>query len=417
MADLYTLEEILSYVEIKRLKNDVLVPPFVDGLDPCILNEVLTILSDDTSSCALEDAIDVLRSNDKAVQVVRPGGPLNRYTATTLSEILGRTGAGLLLTGTDDLGGLRVNLVNSRHDLADPLMNKKKFRVSIAGLGDVGGTLLMGLRLLGKDVIEEVRIYDRDPKKLRRYYLEVNEISDGTPMSPIVETDLDGVFDSDVFIFTVSLFVPPLDTELRDVRLVQFEKNRTVLLDYALKAEAAGFKGHFFVVSDPVDLLCMSLMLEGNVPPERIRGFGLGVMEARARFIAWEKGYPNDTLRAFGPHGKGLVVVNSLMDYDEDRSKELTQLTEVENFRIRETGFKPYIAPALSSGAISIVKALRGEEHLSTWYNGKVFLGSRNTLKDGFTFPEKVALPEILPELQRTEEYLLELMRKSLEAE
>lgn len=415
MADLYTLEEILSYVEIKRLKNDILVPPFVDGLDPCILNEVLTILSDDTTSCALEDAIDFLRSKDAPVHVVRPHGPLNRYTATTLSEVLGSTGARLLLEGTDDLGGLRISLVNSRHDLTDPLMTKKKFRVSIAGLGDVGGTLLMGLRLLGKDVIEEVKIFDRDPMKRRRYYLEVNEISDGTAMPPIVETDLDGVFDTDVFIFTVSLFVPPLDTDLKDVRLVQFEKNKTVLLDYALKAEAAGFKGHFFVVSDPVDLLCMSLVAEGNVPPERVRGFGLGVMEARARFIAWEKGYPNDDLRAFGPHGKGLVVVNSLMDYDEERSKELTNLTEVENFRVRETGFKPYIAPALSSGAISIVKALRGEEHLSTWYNGKVFLGSRNTLKDGFTFPEKVALPEILPELERTEAYLLELMKKSLD--
>ncbi|HSP48276.1 MAG TPA: hypothetical protein VLN47_09405 [Clostridiaceae bacterium] len=231
MADLFTLEEILSYVEIKRLKNDILVPPFVDGLDPCILNEVLTILSDDTTSCALEDAIDFLRSKDAPVYVVRPGGPLNRYTATTLSEVLGSTGARLLMEGTDDLGGLRVNLVNSRHDLEDPIMTKKKFRVSIAGLGDVGGTLLMGLRLLGKDVIEEVRIFDRDPMKRRRYYLEVNEISDGTDMPPIVETDLDGVFDTDVFIFTVSLFVPPLDTDLKDVRLVQFEKNKTVLLD------------------------------------------------------------------------------------------------------------------------------------------------------------------------------------------
>ncbi len=44
-----------------------------------------------------------------------------------------------------------------------------KWRINIAGLGDVGGTLLIGLRLLGADCIEEIGIYDHDINKLKRW--------------------------------------------------------------------------------------------------------------------------------------------------------------------------------------------------------------------------------------------------------
>ncbi len=76
---------------------------------------------------------------------------------------------------------------------------------------------------------------------------------------------------------------------------------------------------------------------------------------------------------------------------------------------MRETGFKPYIAPALSSGSISILKALNEEEHLSTFYNGRVFMGARNTLKESFTLPSKVDLPELKPLLTDTEDLLMGL--------
>ena len=40
------------------------------------------------------------------------------------------------------------------------------------------------------------------------------------------------------------------------------------------------------------------------------------------------------------------------------------------NLAVRELGFKPYVAPAMSSGAISLLLTLRGE-----WHYGLVFLG------------------------------------------
>ena len=38
-----------------------------------------------------------------------------------------------------------------------------------------------------------------------------------------------------------------------------------------------------------------------------------------------------------------------------DRSRELTDLVTTANLRIRELGFKPYVAPAISSGAMQLL--------------------------------------------------------------
>ena len=68
--------------------------------------------------------------------------------------------------------------------------------------------------------------------------------------------------------------------------------------------------------------------------------------------------------RVYGPHGNGLVVANgSGADYDDAVSQRLTLETREANLRVRELGFKPYIAPGLSSAAVSVLRTLRGEAH------------------------------------------------------
>ena len=65
--------------------------------------------------------------------------------------------------------------------------------------------------------------------------------------------------------------------------------------------------------------------------------------------------------RSFGPHGTGLFIANSIENYNEEISQELTHKTVTANLVMREIGFKPYVAPALSSGALSLLLTLRGE--------------------------------------------------------
>lgn len=53
--------------------------------------------------------------------------------------------------------------------------------------------------------------------------------------------------------------------------------------------------------------------------------------------------------RSFGPHGQDLVIADSIENYNDELSKELTQLTVTANLHMRAIGFKPFIAPAYSS--------------------------------------------------------------------
>ena len=100
--------------------------------------------------------------------------------------------------------------------------------------------------------------------------------------------------------------------------------------------------------------------------------------------------------RAYGPHGKGLIIANSIDDYDEELSEQLTQLALHSNLDVRATGFKPYIAPALSSGCLSLLATIRGDWHYSSVFiNGK-FLGCKNRLTKSGVQIETLALPEKL---------------------
>ena len=146
------------------------------------------------------------------------------------------------------------------------------------------------------------------------------------------------------------------------------------------------------MVSDPVDALARAAWQASNTDengnfdgkglrPEQVQGYGLGVMNARAAYYA--KRQPElfgDFLtegRAFGPHGQDLVIANSIANYDDERSRALTKLAVTANMEMRALGYKPYVAPALSSGAISILLTLRGEWHYGAVYFGGIYMGCR----------------------------------------
>ena len=263
-------------------------------------------------------------------------------------------------------------------------------RVNILAMGDVGATLAFAMKLTGSDVVSRIGICDISETLLSRWEQEMNQIvSPAGPdvLPPVLPLEQRQLFDCDVFVFCASRGVPDLSQTGVDVRMVQLEKNRELISDYAASAVEAGLDGEFFVVSDPVDPLCLAAAKSG-IAPQRIQGFGLGVMNGRAAYYARKAGcaaghaaaaskYLTEG-RVFGPHGEDLVVANSIADYDDEASRELTRLTTSANLKIRELGFKPYVAPAVSSGALSILENLRGNWHYSSAWFGGAFLGMRN---------------------------------------
>lgn len=324
----------------------------------------------------------------------------------------------------------RARAVNTRHPAAQCLIKRPwnipcgKLRVHILAMGDVGATLLLGLVLLSADVISSIGIYDVREDVLQRYEYEMNQISwpfafDALPtVEPVSKEEL---FACDVFVFCASRAVPPVGAEVEDVRMAQLRGNTAILKMYARQARETAFQGLFAVVSDPVDLLSQYAFWESNrdeagivdwqgLLPEQIRGYGLGVMNARAAYYAKRDSRFTSFMtegRAYGPHGKGLIIANSIEAYDDAISRELTLLATEANLRMRETGFKPYIAPALSSGAISILLTLRREWHYSAIFLDGVYFGCKNRQSPMGLEAEALPIPSGLYERLRKEHAIL----------
>jgi malate/lactate dehydrogenase len=312
----------------------------------------------------------------------------------------------------------RVSSLNTEYPNWQDVLTYKfpsRWKVNIVGLGDVGGALLTGLRLLGGSCIESLGIYDKNINAIKRWELEVNQIFclfTAQKFPEVYKLREENIFDCDMFIFCATVGVPSLGDEQEDVRVKQFEGNSKIISDYARKARKKSFKGIFAVISDPVDLLCKAVFLTSNnnqsgeldfegLAADQIRGYGLGVMHARAVYYSKQNHktakYSKEG-RAFGPHGKGLVIANSIKKYNESLSEILTDQTVKANLEVRKTGFKPYMAPALSSGGYPIIATMSGKWHYSTTFMGGVFMGAKNRLLKSGTEIERLDLPVILVE-------------------
>lgn len=266
-----------------------------------------------------------------------------------------------------------------------PAPGQTGLRLTLVGLGDVGGTLLTALKLLG-DEIDEIGIYDPYTPLIDRYCMELGQVLERkTPR--IVPRAPEELFDCDLFLFAATKGVPPVGAQ-GDMRMQQFESNRELLKKYTKQAREAQFSGLFCQISDPVDLLCRCVYEQSNrdeagnfdgkgLLPEQIVGFGLGVMAARARYYARLRGLDEDRIEVYGPHGAGLVVANDPENYDDALSRELTRQTVEANHAVRALGFKPYIAPALSSACLSILNLLRGEPFYGASCTDGVWFGCR----------------------------------------
>lgn len=307
--------------------------------------------------------------------------------------------------------------VTSPLPLTGSPLGKQTYKVHILALGDVGMTMLIGLRLLGAGVVESIGICDINESNIRRLEMEINQIrypfadweGSGMPsLPPVYAVGEEDLFDCDVFVFCASKGVPPVGAQ-GDVRMAQLAANTELVRHFAELAKAAEFAGLTCIVSDPVDPLCKAFWLASGLKPAQVQGYGLGVMNARACYYAERRQEFRAYLtegRAFGPHGGDLVLADSLTDYDDERSRALTDLVIGANMAVRELGYKPYIAPALSSAALSILLTLREQWHYGSVYLGDegagAFFGIRNQMtRDGIIY-EDAAVCDALYERLKT---------------
>ena len=134
--------------------------------------------------------------------------------------------------------------------------------LTLVGLGDVGGTALLALKLLGRE-LAKVQIFDPNRAQCRRYEMELNQVlsADGRTLPEVVICEEQDLFRCDLFAFTASRGVPGLDTKVQDVRMAQYEANRAMVGSYARMARQADFTGLFCQISDPVSAALMSVSM------------------------------------------------------------------------------------------------------------------------------------------------------------
>ena len=303
----------------------------------------------------------------------------------------------------------------------------RKKRVNLAGLGDVGMNTALGLILTGSGLVDSIGLYDLNADQCARLEAEFSQIMPppGQQSLPAVRVlRQEELFDCDIFLFCATRSIPAVGSGVKDVRMAQYEANRRILAFYAQEAAKTAYKGLFVVVSDPVDLLCMEALrtsrkMFGNGRPlttDQIIGCGLGVMHARASYFAAR--HPEWSLyltegRAFGPHGEDLVIANSLdpAHYQDELSKALTGRTSHANMEIRALGYKPYLAPAMSSAVLTVLAMIRGEWNYSAAYLNGLYFGALNRqTPDGIEW-EKDALPdELYARLENAYRHLEEIL-------
>ena len=345
----------------------------------------------------------------------REGGPAV-FRATRSHHLTDPAGVCWLTDGPAlDRPLTAVNLRHPRWQDARAFTAPKpgKKRVHLLAVGDVGGTLLTALKLLGGDCISAIGIRDLNENTVARWVTEMGQVAWPWDYGALPEVEAipeNQLFDCDVFIFAATKAIPAVGSIVQDVRMAQFAANRPLAEHFAKQAREARFGGLFVVLSDPVDPLCKAAWLASNAAPdgtldhrgllpEQVQGFGLGVMNARAAYFAKQNPRFASFLtegRAFGPHGQGLVIANSIEHYDDALSRELTEKVETANLRIRDLGFKPYVAPAVSSGAMQLLLTLRGDWHCSSVPLGDVWFGVKNRFTPQGLEVETLPLPDAL---------------------
>jgi hypothetical protein len=313
-----------------------------------------------------------------------------------------------------------VGLCNYNHprwkerlDWAPP----EQWNVSIVGLGRVGGTLLIALRSMGGEKIKKIGIFDTNEKSLSRWEQEANQIIDGSgdrryPTVKILKSE--EIFQADLVICCISMGDSESEQGVKDIRKFQLEANSRIIDYYAQRARKNNFNGIFAILSEPVDLLCQNAFFASNINEEgeldgkglaadQIRGFGLGVMHGRTIYYAEQEvtlKHYLDKGRVFGPQGPGLVVIDDINHYNREKSLYLTKKVLQANTELIKIGFKPYIAPAVASGALSLLNLMERKWHYSAGFLGEIFWGSRNRQTPvGLEWEQFYLTPELLEDL------------------
>lgn len=176
-------------------------------------------------------------------------------------------------------------------------------RAVIIGSGHVGSCVAFLLALRG--MFEEVVLVDKRPARARA---EAEDMMAALPRLGSKALVRGGDYDdcAEAGIVVLSAAAP---VRLGQTRNDMFLKNAQIVSDAVGSCEAAGFRGLYLMVSNPVDLLVHFMVDRLGVSGNRVVGTGTLLDSMRLEDCLRERYTPsNASALALGEHGEGLVV-------------------------------------------------------------------------------------------------------------
>ena len=98
---------------------------------------------------------------------------------------------------------------------------KERKRIHLAGLGDVGRNVALGLTLLGGEEVEHIGLYDLNEAQCKRMEIELSQVAPppgGRRIPSVSALAWEDIFSCEVFLFCATKSVPALGSEGKDVQ-------------------------------------------------------------------------------------------------------------------------------------------------------------------------------------------------------
>lgn len=253
------------------------------------------------------------------------------------------------------------------------MMTINRSKVVIVGAGLVGSSTAFSLITQG--VCDEVMIIDINKNKARGEVMDLCHCVEYLNRNVKVrEGDYEDCGDADIVVITAG--APP---KLGQTRLDTLELSAGIAKSIVEPVMESGFKGHFIVVSNPVDMIAHYVYKLSGLPKNQVIGTGTAMDSARLKYFIGElfnvdprsvQGY------TMGEHGDSQmcpwshVTVGGKRIYDileDNREFDSVNLDDIVK-RITRVGFdilevKGTTCYGIATTAAGIIKAILNDEN------------------------------------------------------
>ncbi|MDF2514387.1 MAG: L-lactate dehydrogenase [Herbinix sp.] len=252
-------------------------------------------------------------------------------------------------------------------------MTINRSKVVIIGAGLVGSSTAFSLITQG--ICDEVMIIDINKNKARGEVMDLCHCVEYLNRNvKVTEGEYKDCGDADIVVITAG--APP---KFGQTRLDTLELSANIAKSIVEPVMASGFRGHFIVVSNPVDIIAYYVYKISGLPKNQVIGTGTAMDSARLKHFIGElievdprsvQGY------TMGEHGDsqmcpwshvtvgGKRITDIIEDNDEYKNVDLDEIVK----RVTRVGFdilevKGTTCYGIATAVVGIVKAVMNDEN------------------------------------------------------